>query len=258
MAINRILWKNPFHLTQVPKWNCPTCSIGILKLKEEYFIEKEAPSSLNDRKNEEWEPDWIYGVFSGILECNNQSCGDFISICGKMRANQQEEYYEELNRVEIFCHNYMYIELAIPELNIFNIENDVPDNIKTAIRNSFKLFWTDNSSCGNKIRTVVELIMDDKKVKKTYMVKGKRKNYMLHNRIEQFKITNPLEAEYLMAIKWLGNSGSHTSDELTRDDILDGFEILELVTTKIYEKNTSRINLLSKKINKQKGPIKKN
>ncbi len=77
----------------------------------------------------------------------------------------------------------------------------------------------------------------------------------LHKRIERFKIKNPEQAESLMAIKWIGNSGSHTSTSLTKDDILDSFEILEYVTTKLYETDTKRITQLTKQINKKKKPI---
>lgn len=77
-------------------------------------------------------------------------------------------------------------------------------------------------------------------------MKVPKTGYTLHKRIERFKIKNPEQAESLMAIKWIGNSGSHTNRSLTKDDILDSFEILEHVTTKLYETDTKRITQLTK------------
>ena len=93
------------------------------------------------------------------------------------------------------------------------------------------------------------------KISKTYVDKSKRKPLSLHKRIENFRTTHPREADLLMAIKWIGNSGSHTNEPLTKDDILDGFEILDHVTISLYETESIRINKLSKKINQRKKPI---
>jgi hypothetical protein len=97
--------------------------------------------------------------------------------------------------------------------------------------------------------------MDSKKIAKSYLDGNKRKEYKLHNRIELFKTSNPEEADSLMAIKWIGNSGSHKSDVLTKDDILDGFEILDHVTTKLYETESKKIKKLREQINKRRKPI---
>ena len=96
------------------------------------------------------------------------------------------------------------------------------------------------------------------KVKKTTIdKKGKRRGLSLHARIEEFRRKFPNEADMLMAIKWIGNSGSHASEKLTKDDTLDGFEILEHVIHKLFETETKRIKKLTKIINKKKGPTKK-
>jgi hypothetical protein len=103
----------------------------------------------------------------------------------------------------------------------------------------------------------VELILDKFKIKKTTNNSdGKRKKVALHHRIEQFKVKYSSAAELLMAIKWIGNVGSHSSEALTRDDILDGMEMLEHVVNMLFESESKRIKTLVKTINKRKGPIK--
>ena len=56
----------------------------------------------------------------------------------------------------------------------------------------------------------------------------------------------------LMAIKWIGNDGSHYK-KITKEDILDAFKILEYCLNKIYVKEEEEIKKLAKKINTIKG-----
>jgi len=56
----------------------------------------------------------------------------------------------------------------------------------------------------------------------------------------------------LMALKWLGNSGSH-SGEVSRDDLLDAFEILEHALAELLEQKSERIAALAKKMTAKHG-----
>jgi hypothetical protein len=255
MAITRAVWENRFTEDNIPSWTCPSCNHGKLTSEKKTIKKFEAISSKNARKNEDWEPDWIFGQFTGVLTCNNKKCGDIVIVTGRMNVHGDYEQDEQFEGYDLVFVEYLYPKIFIPPLNIFNIHKDVPKDISNTIRDSFNLFWIDTSSCGNKIRTVVELIMDEHKVTKIYTNRGKRREHSLHKRIELFKAQKPDEGQMLMAIKWIGNSGSHVNDELNKDDILDAYEMLEYVTTKLYEKDTQRIKALSKTINKRKKPI---
>lgn len=255
MAITRTIWKNWFTKGNIPSWACPSCSYGVLIANEGDIKMFESLSSQNARLDDGWDPEWVWGQFTGTLKCDNEKCGETVVVSGNMHVQGDHEYDEQFEG-----YNFVYVEslqpkIFMPSLNIFQIHKDVPEEICEAIKESFKLFWIDSSSCGNKIRTVVELIMDEQKIVKTYVDRGKRKGYSLHKRIELFKAVKPEEADLLMAIKWIGNSGSHVNDELNKDDTLDAYEILEHVTTKLYEKDSHRIKALSKTINKRKKPI---
>ena len=97
--------------------------------------------------------------------------------------------------------------------------------------------------------------MDDRGIaKKAKNKKGKFDALTLHARLERFAAKNQQVGEHLLAIKWLGNSGSHAS-ELTKHDVMDAFELLEHALEEIYDSKTSRLNTLSASINKKKGPV---
>jgi hypothetical protein len=255
MSINRQLCKNAFTLDSIPSWICPTCKMGVLETDKKNIKVFEGSESKSYHSHPAWEPSWINGGFLGFFKCTNPKCSEIVSIIGKMNVVEGQEFNEEHERWDIVAFRELNPTQFFPPLDIFHINKDVPEKIKTAILSAFNIYWADLSSCANKIRVAAECIMDDLKVPKTYMDRRKRKGYSLHKRIEIFRRTNIEEAEHLMAIKWIGNFGSHQLENLTKDDILDGFEILELVTNKIYDKNTARIKKLSKKINKRKKPI---
>lgn len=245
---------NEFTVGTVPMWTCPTCNSGKLITDKSKIQIHENVDSIKSKGDDAWEPEWISGGFVGTLKCNNLNCGEIVLVIGEMYVKEAQERDDEENWYLTYP-ECLYPKLFIPALDIFNVHIDVPDKIKEAILESFKLYWADIASCANKIRIVVELIMDDQKVAKTNIQKGKKVISKLHYRIELFKNSKPDEAELLMAIKWIGNSGSHTNNDLTKDDILDGYEILQSVTTKLYEKDTHRLKKLSKKINKTRKPI---
>jgi hypothetical protein len=255
MAITRTIFKNAFQTSNIPDWTCPTCHKGALITDSKNVKTYESAFSLSVHGHDEWDPEWMRGVFLGLLKCSNASCNETVVITGIFHSVENHEYDQVNNSVDMVINQMLTPTCFNPPLHIFHINKDLPANIRNEIINSFNVYWLDISSCANKIRVVVELIMDDMKIPKTYLSGNKRRGYILHKRIELFKVEKPEQADLLMAIKWIGNSGSHTSDSLTKDDILDSYEILEHVTTKLYETDSKRIAKLTKTINKRKKPI---
>lgn len=255
MSIDRPIFKKSFTADSVPSWICPTCNRGVLESEQKNFKIFESSESKSNHTHNAWEPNWDYGAFIGFLQCNSSKCSEIVGIIGKMQVEEGQVFDEENDYSSFVYYKELTPTKFHPALHIFNINKDVPKEITNAILNAFDIFWTDLSACGNKIRSVVECILDDRRVPKTYIDKGNRKGYTLHKRIEIFKKSNPEEADNFMAIKWIGNTGSHQINNLTKDDIMDGLEILEYVTNNLYDKNNPRIKKLSKKINKRKRPL---
>ena len=53
---------------------------------------------------------------------------------------------------------------------------------------------------------------------------------------------------------WLGNAGSHEGTELSNNDVLDAYEIMEHLLAEIYNNKGARLAALAKKVNRNKGP----
>jgi len=60
-----------------------------------------------------------------------------------------------------------------------------------------------------------------------------------------------------MAIKWLGNVGSHGRVELTRDDVADGLDILEHILVESFDRRTERLKRIEREMIRRKGRPKK-
>lgn len=260
--MNRHLWENrTFRFNKLPPWPCPNCSQAALRLEEETFKFKHTLQSIKDRKtNTDWDPEWEQYRVICFLNCQN--CSENVAVIGigtnkyynGTNANgTQKDWYEKIYEPLYF----------IPSLNIV----DAPvDRIKTSIlmelEKAFCLFWSDNSSCANKIRNVVEKILDEQKVRKVYKAResNKEKKYVLHKRLELYRDANKDNKKYfdvanhLMAIKFIGNPASHSTN-ISNKAVLDAFELLEYCLKKLYDNEDERIMKLSNMINKRKAPI---
>ena len=250
MAINRELWSEYFSKSKFPSWTCSKCNLGLLEIQKDIFKYKETGGSRSARNHPAWEPDWIKYRFVALLKCNNKNCADSVSLAGRGEVIEfhDENYGHEIEPyLPVFYPEYFY-----PPPQIFLIPENTPEDIKDEVLNSFSIFLSDTNAAGNRIRTCVEMILDQKKIIKTGMKKERRINLTLHQRIEKFKLKYKELGENLLAIKWLGNAASHPTG-LSIDDIFDAFEILQHVLNELYDNRSKRIQKLTKQINSKKG-----
>ena len=75
----------------------------------------------------------------------------------------------------------------------------------------------------------------------------------LHQRIEHFTKSQKRLGQLLLAIKIIGNEGSHIGD-IKIDDILDAYEILEEVVEIVYIKKRNKITTIAKEIVEKNKP----
>jgi hypothetical protein len=105
------------------------------------------------------------------------------------------------------------------------------------IESAFTLFWVDASAWGTRLRSAIESLLDQIKVKRfTVNAKGRRIQLTTHARLTLLAKNaskHASTADTLLAIKWIGNEGSHAGS-LTRDDVLDGFDLLDHALDQVF------------------------
>ncbi|TAJ76735.1 MAG: DUF4145 domain-containing protein [Gallionellaceae bacterium] len=139
--------------------------------------------------------------------------------------------------------------------HLFTIPAATPVAVSSLIESAFVLSWGDYESCLNRVRTCLELILDGLHIKRFTVKNGRRERLSLYARIKLAQVKAPSTEPFLMAVRHLGNAGSH-SGGLTREDAFDALDLLEAIVITRYG-NQKIVNRLAQKIEKNKGPLKR-
>lgn len=254
--MNFELLKEKFE--NIPDLDCSFCGKGIFVHNKDEYIFKETGLSRISKGYGSDDFQYWSDRFVITSECSNPDCKEPCFITGITSYEEDgwfEGGYNEAGE-EIQPHpkykKFFQIRMMDPPLKLFKYSNEISAELNNKLSESFGLFWLDKSACGNKIRTAIEILLNDLGVRKTYTTKkGKRWYYKLHDRIALYSKKKPKIAEKLFAIKWIGNDGSHGISELSNDEIISAYKILEYVLKKLYDKSENEVNRLTKKINKK-------
>jgi hypothetical protein len=237
----------------LPRWPCPTCNSGHLVAIRETLRRKETGPSARLHRDEEFFPGDAEERFSALLECNNPGCKEVATICGNIGF--EESHAHDPDGEVYFTWEPFYIPRYIePAPPVFRIPAECPKRVRVELEKSFALIWTDKESSATRMRSAVEALLDERGVPKTVISKGKRVVLTLHNRIEKYKAKDPHTAEKLLAIKWIGNIGSHTAAaSQSLDDLMDAFALFANVIDTIYVREDAELHKIAQRINKHKG-----
>lgn len=212
---------------------------------------REPKWSKDGRDHPAAEPDWITERFTAFLTCQNRECGEIFAVSGMVSVEEEIDY--EIG------HGYLvpfYQPCSVyPGPAIFPIPDECPSDVESQLKAAFQLFWSDRAASANRLRVAIEDLLTDLGVKRFVITSArKRERLKLHDRIVAFEKKDHDAAQYLFAIKWLGNTGSHGDlDELSDDDLLSGFEFMEQLLDSLYTKRASRLMQAARDINRRKG-----
>lgn len=247
--MNRTLWNKRYFSKDNPiSYPCPKCFDGILKL---IHIRQEITESGRELQAYNY-PYGIDHVFSGIYKCNDVSCNAVMAVVGTLQKDVEIPLYNDtmdIDYADFYTPLFFY-----PNLRLFKLSDQITKEIIDQIDLSFSLFFSDLSSCANKIRITIEMILDDIKAPK-YKIMGSKKRHVfnLHGRILHYKKKNKALAELMLAIKFIGNEGSHKG-ALELNDVLDAYEILYQIVDTAYVKQRLKALNLAREINSQGKP----
>lgn len=245
MEIDRKKWSEFFPKDVFPPWSCPGCSHGTLIVDNRSFIQGETAISI-------FTGDFYEESFACQMKCTYPQCSGSIIVCGALFIGEIKDSASGIKNVDFCRPLYIY-----PTPDIFPIPSKCPENIVKEVKKAFSLYWCDTNAAGNRVRASIELLMDYLKVKKRMLTRQRKyRQISLHDRILDYHPKNPDIGEQLLAIKWIGNTGSHSSN-LTKDDLINDFEMLQFVLDDIFEMKKERLKAMAKGINKKKGPTRK-
>jgi len=190
------------------------------------------------REHPGWEPTWINGTFAAELRCTSPSCGRPSSCVGRFEVDDNER---------ASGHHDQYIEfvqivLVEPGPRIVTLPDRCPEATRSDVSRAERLILADRRAAAGALRAAVESLLTARGIPSTKLVKRRgggpqRRQFLsLHERIDdRLRAKTPDVADALLAIKWLGNDGTHDSADFPIGDLLDAFEILESVLETLYD-----------------------
>ncbi len=244
----RYPWLTKAH---VPAFPCPSCSKGHLRLVDDSLIYSQTATSRRNQAHEESGPEDLEYTFSAALKCDERGCQETVRVTGKGSPEQTEAYDQD---------GYPYLDLEDrftplffhPPLILFQPPKGTPDGVVTQLIASFQLFFCDPSAAANRLRSAIEFLLTELRVPRSVSGRGSRL-LSLHDRITKVPTKFQPHRDLLLAVKWIGNAGSHRS-ALKADDVLDGYQITEHFLAEIYDNQHTQVQRLAKQINRRKGP----
>jgi len=190
-----------------------------------------------------------------LLECTNSACKDTVANSGIGLIDFDIEFDDDGSPYQAW-EDFFIPKHFVPHLKIFLCPKGTPENVSEEIEKSFSLFFSDAPSAANHVRVALENLLTHLKIKR-YELRGQKRTFLaLHRRIQLLPAKYNHLQDLFFAVKWLGNAGSHSDKTVTKDDVLDAYEIMEEILQDLFVKKTKRVKRLAKQINKTKGPKK--
>jgi len=217
-----------------PAYPCASCDSGTVRL---------VPGSLLNWPDAKTRREWkvlddescVYH-FKAELEC--VVCGESHHVlgCGEIDFDvdpEGEEFFDEDLGHQIQTRKVLRLipKNFFPAPPIVFLPDDEQDEeFYLLLRQSFPLFWIDLEACANKVRTSVEYLLDHEQLSVERWPGAK-----LHQRIEKLEADQPDLFARFMAIKELGNVGSHELGRLRVRDLVDAYQIVDNVIYEVFE-----------------------
>lgn len=234
-----------------PAITCPTCRLAILTGDRSFKTKRSAESKRFYKEEEGFEPDWIHGVFNGVLTCSNAQCEETVVVAGVYKIVPAQTRHEQYTQ----CLQPRYFD---PPLCLMELPSGVPEETARAVADASSLILINPGAAANRLRQAVESLLTARKVKRfeTRTNRKTKANYRhrlsLHERIAILRISIKDAADLLEAVKWIGNDGSHEAS-LTVEQVLQGVRIFEVALQLMYDTRNLEARKAAKQIIRRKG-----
>lgn len=229
-SFHRFTWeRNHFSDHKPFGWRCGKCCIGQLRANV-------TDKNQRDRKTKR---------FACTLRCTESSCDHQYFAVGTWGKYNKQGGVISMEYSHNDCERWFFPSAFEPTLFFFSCEPSTPMDIQSSLDEVFKLYWISSAACANAIRKLIERLMDLQAIP----------GAVLDQRLKLFGTSHPMLSQHLLAVKWIGNEGSH-QNELERSDVLDGLELLAVVLSELYPdtRNAERLNEITNEINTKKKP----
>jgi len=240
MSINKI--SGAFFKDMQVEWPCPQCGQKTLLIIPESLVVNETHDT-NKHSSESWfEPEMDVSIFSCMARCSRRQCGEVVACLGNSGWERQD-WDDEMSGNGYY--QWFHPKSFFPSLHPFELPTKCPEEIAEPLQAAFSVFLIQPGAAANLIRISVERMLTAMGVTEK---NEKDRRITLHIRLGMLPELYVSFKDPLMAIKFLGNAGSHTYDKVKIKDIEDAFEIMEYVVNDLFSGRKESVEVLTKRL----------
>lgn len=233
MPVNHDLWWRSFPKGHIPALPCPECNASLALDGE--IRSQESTHSINLRKEHpEWDTDLLTENFSMHLKCVSAACGQIVVVGGAVVVD--EVHFEDEDGYNSKYETMLAPSSMYPAPPLFKVPANTPAPVQSQLKLAFQFFWADFPSCLARVRTSVELVLDEQSVPSEKLnANGIKIPINLSERIDLYKSQtgDGDSADSLNALRLVGNLGTHET-KVSKEALFDALDVYEDVLTKIY------------------------
>ncbi len=255
--MKKSLWRRAFAATSIPKYPCPRCEDGHLAPHGEVMARQPA-WSCRRQEHDYADIEDIVERFHIWMVCQNDQCGEMVSVIGTARPEPDYDDQGEMNYVSA-----LRPEAIFPTPSMIHVPTSMPQQALDHLKKAFQVCWSDTNAAANCLRVSVEHLLDELGIPRTRKnEKGEEVHLDLNSRIHVVENSSGKlsgHAKTLHALRIVGNLGSH-GEGVKWDHLLDGYFIYEKALSDLLGNENSlfeeaRGRLLGLKKSKRKKAI---
>lgn len=236
--------------TPWPRPQCPECFQGHLRFAEP--VEVEDGLSKLYRDDDDWEPDWISGVFSAVASCENPECQKAAIAIGAYRVSYSRE--RPMHAYQGIDYSSFYtIRQIDPPLLLMRLPKSAPESVHDGVARASAVILADPGLAATALLLAVEQFLTSEGIPAA----GPSGGFInADQRIKEWRKTGSGRdriADLLLAVKWIGNAGTHHLSTLTTKEVLDGVEFLDEAFHALFV--GPDVDARAKAVNDARGPV---
>jgi hypothetical protein len=231
-----------------PRPSCPNCKSGFIRFSDPQTTE--SYESRRERNNEAWDPEWIHGTFTVDGTCENHECQLSVHGTGDYRVDWSSRTQDFDTHGPLYSEYFKLTHLH-PPMMIMPIPKTAPEEVKAGVLRASRVLFADPGLAATALRATVERFLTSEGVASE--VNGSFRT--AHQRIAEWlgtDIGRESTGRLLLAVKWLGNAGTHEDADLTTTEVLEGAMMLDEAFHRVY--TGPDIDARAQTINLAKGP----
>jgi hypothetical protein len=235
-----------------PRPACPNCQTGYIGFSAP--TEDEGRDSASARNHPAFEPEWIFGVFAVRGKCENSKCQQVVHGTGNYTVDHSiKSNRDDIDFQGIPYSSYYVVTHLHPPMLIMPIPVSAPDEVREGLLRASRVLFADPGLAATALRATVERFLTAQGVAAATPT-GKFRG--ADDRIKEWARSDPSRppiANLLLAVKWLGNAGTHEDSDLSTTEVLDGARVLDEAFHRLF--TGPDIDAHAQLINAARGPV---